>query len=108
MYELALPENWGIHPVFNIDRLKLYKSGDGKFQDRELVPVPPELIEDEFEYEVADIIGHRWSGKRPHRKLEYLVLWAGYDLRDSTYQTEEDLKNSPEILLSYRTRKNLV
>jgi hypothetical protein len=107
VYELELPRDWRIHPCFNIDRLKLYKSSDGEFEERTLVPIPPHEVEGEFEYEVEDIIGHRWVGSGQHRHLQYLVLWAGYPLSEASYQTAADLANSAELLSQYRKRKGL-
>jgi hypothetical protein len=107
VFRVDLPEGWRIHPVFNIDRLKLFRTSSGEFADRSLVPLLPHEIDSEFEYEVEDIIGHQWVGREPNRRIEYLVLWAGYPLSDASYQTEGDLKNATEIVREYRRRKHL-
>jgi hypothetical protein len=51
-YKLQLPDSLKIHPVFHVSLLKPYLSGRAK------LPPPPEVIYDEFEYEVESILDH--------------------------------------------------
>ena len=55
-------------------------------------PLPPELVEEEEEYEVEEILDSR----RHRRKLQFLVKWKGYI--DATWQPEADVKNAQELV----------
>ena len=60
-YQLELPRAWTIHDVFHSSLLTPYKETTehgAQFQHP-----PPELIDNEEEYEVEDIINHRHHGK---------------------------------------------
>ena len=60
-YQLELPRAWTIHDIFQSLLLTPYKETPehrAQFQ----CP-PPELIDNEEEYEVEDIINHRYHGK---------------------------------------------
>ena len=60
-YQLKLPRAWTIHNVFHSSLLTPYKETlehRAQFQHP-----PPELIDNEEEYEVEDIINHRHHGK---------------------------------------------
>ena len=59
---------------------------------------PPDLIEDEEQWEVEAIVGHKRRGCG-HR---YLVKWAGYLTSENTWQSAEDLKDASEILSDYQ------
>ena len=62
---------------------------------------PPDLIEEEEEYEVDSIRDCRKRGKG----YQYLVEWKGYS--DKTWEPESNLKNATKILQEYKRRKNL-
>ena len=71
-YELDLPATLEqLHPVFNVSILKRYEGP---------VLSPPDPIELDTgpEFEVEAILCHRWVG-RCWSKLEFLVLFLGYD-----------------------------
>ena len=60
-YQLELPRAWTIHNVFHSSLLTPCKETlehGAQFQH-----LPPELIDNEEEYEVEDIINHRYHGK---------------------------------------------
>src|SRR5712671_311039 len=50
---------------------------------------PPDLIEDEEEYEVEAIINHRHHGRQ--RQLQYLIKWKGYPSTDNTWEPQENV-----------------
>ena len=64
---------------------------------------PSDLIEDEEQWEVEAIIGHKKWG-RGHR---YLVKWTGYPTSKNTWQSAEDLKDASEILSDYQQLHHL-
>ena len=57
VYRLELPEGWAIHDVFNEDLLTHCKKVEFTSQHKDPVP-PPDIINEEEEYEVEEIRGH--------------------------------------------------
>jgi predicted aspartyl protease len=99
-YKLQLPEKSRVHPVFHISALKKYNESQDKrkFERPESI-----LVESEEEYEVEAILDHRVSRK----KREYLVKWKGYPIDDSTWVSEADCTNSPDIVSAYCLARNI-
>jgi hypothetical protein len=95
-FRLKLPETLKLHDVFHASLLKPYLP-DGNVQP----PPPPELLEDEFEYEVEAVLSHRF--KRGD-KLEYLIRWKGYGHEHDTWETEENCSNSSDLITEYWNR----
>jgi len=56
-YQLRLPEQWNIHPVFHMDLLMPYK--EMEFHGHNFKQPLPDLINGEEEYEVEQIIDSR-------------------------------------------------
>jgi len=81
-YQLALPLSWGIHNVFHVSLLLPYKETTTHGPNFERPP--PDLIEDEEEYEVEAIVNHRYYGHR--HQLQYLIKWKGYPSSDNTWE----------------------
>ena len=69
-YQLAIPHQWNIHPVFHVGLLTPYVEIDlhGPNYSR----LPPDLVSGENEYEVEAIRSHRHHGRT--RQLQYLCL----------------------------------
>ena len=57
------------------------------------------------EYEVEEIVGHRWDKRK--RTMTYLVRWVGYSPLYDLWLTARDLRNAPELLLQYRKKHNI-
>jgi len=60
-FTLQLPEQWRIHPTFHASELSSYCETDvhgPNFQEP-----PPDIINEEEEYEVEAILAHRGTGK---------------------------------------------
>ena len=60
-YRLSLPESWHIHPIFHASLLSSFKHTN--VHGENFIRPPPDLIEEQPEYEIEAIISHRQSGK---------------------------------------------
>ena len=93
-YKLKLPNTWRrIHPVFNEVLLSPYTTPVFENQ-QQAPPPPPVLIGKEQEYEVESII----DSKFVRNKLKFLVHWKGYGVESRTWEPEEHLENSKELI----------
>jgi Integrase zinc binding domain/Retroviral aspartyl protease/Chromo (CHRromatin Organisation MOdifier) domain len=85
-YELKLPDNMNLHPVFNISRLKQYTDGMTSHPSREQSynrPLP--IIDDEDGAELFKperILECRGTGARKR----WLVKWIGYPPEENTWE----------------------
>ena len=86
-YQLTLPRAWTIHNVFHSSLLTHYKETH-KSRAQFQCP-PPELIDNEEEYEVEQIINHCHYGKC--RQLQYLICWKGYSAADDTWEPTDQV-----------------
>jgi hypothetical protein len=86
-YELRLPVQWKLHPVFHVDLLTPYC--ETEFHSANYDKPPPDLIDGEEEYEVEWIVASRCFG-RGH-KLQYLVKWKGYPDAENQWVAKEDM-----------------
>jgi hypothetical protein len=107
-FKLQLPDSLKIHPVFHSSLLKEYVPG------RTTPPPPPEMIDNEMEYEVEAILDHQdvpLKKKKNRNKTtvyvrKYLVKWKGYDHSYNTWEPEDNCQNCPEALRAYDERVN--
>ena len=102
-YKLDLPPHMKIHPVFHVSQLKLYR----KPKEAERTYTKPEPImsaSGEPEYEVDEIINHRKRKRGTKTKIEYLIVWKGYPVHESTWEPEENVANAPEKIAEYYRR----
>jgi hypothetical protein len=86
-YELRLPVQWKLHPVFHVDLLTPYC--ETEFHGANYDKPPPDLINGEEEYEVERIVASRRFGRG--RKLQYLVKWKGYLDAENQWVNREDV-----------------
>lgn len=104
-YELDLPAHIGMHPIVNVEYLKVFHESPAEFAERtEPRPEPILTADMEPEYELAEIRGHKMD---KHGKLRLLCHWAGYEDFDDTYEPEENLSNSKEMLDAYKQKAGL-
>jgi hypothetical protein len=105
-YELDLPAHIRIHPVINVEYLKEFHESPVEFAGRaEPRPEPVLNEEQEPEYELQEIRGHKFDKKG---NLRLLCHWTGYEDFDDTYEPEGNLTNSQEMLDAYKLKAGLM
>jgi hypothetical protein len=97
VYQLELLQTWGIHDVFHASLLLPYH--EMTQHGPNFVQLPPELIEDEEEYEIKAICNHQYFGHSC--TLQYLVKWQGYPESDNMWEPEDNI-HTPDFLKDYR------
>jgi hypothetical protein len=98
-YRLDLPSSMKIHNVFHIDLLLPYKETEayGPAYTRP----PPDLINEEEEYEIETIRDTRVIGQGKGRKWQYLVHWKGYPSSDDSWVDEKGM-HAPNLLKTFK------
>ena len=101
-YRLRLPALFQGHPVINIAHLEPY------YQIKETSVIRPKInsqrqtIEDLVEFEVERIIDSKIvQARNGRREQKYCVRWRGYDPKFDTWETQQNLKNAPEVLRNF-------
>ena len=64
---------------------------------------PPDIIDNEEEYEVEAILSH----KGPATRQLYLTAWKGYPSSENTWEPESNLHHSPMLLKRYKQEHKL-
>ncbi|MCO5571434.1 hypothetical protein L7F22_025174 [Adiantum nelumboides] len=105
-YKLELPPSWGkLHPTFHISWLKQYIQGDSPVP--ELSSYVPE-IEDEHVILVPEmILDVRQKETRRKLTTEFLVKWMDLDESDSTWQTDEEMQQYPNLLQEFFDKRQI-
>ncbi|KXN85022.1 hypothetical protein AN958_11802, partial [Leucoagaricus sp. SymC.cos] len=62
-----------------------------------------DLMDGFEEYEVEKIIKH----KKTLQSMKYLIRWKGYSPSDNTWEWEDNLEYSGELLKEYKTTNKL-
>ena len=108
-YELELPEEWQIHPVFHASLLTRFVTNE--VHGPAFAKPPPDEVEGEEEYEVDTILRHRTrttgKGHRKKKHMEYLVHWKGYSRNDDSWVHEDELSHAQAALDQYKKKKKL-
>jgi hypothetical protein len=94
-YQLELPSHMRIHDVFHVSLLKPYH------QNGRATPPMPEVIQDEFEWEVENILLHREVKSGSRSKTEFLIKWVGFGPEHCTWEPEKNLTNCIDLLSLY-------
>ena len=100
-YRLRLPPTWKIHDVFHASLLSTYQ--ETAEHGPNYASPPPEEIEEEDEYEIAEILSH-WGSPSCR---SYLVSWKGYSSAENTWEPEWNLQHAQTILKEYKQRRDL-
>ena len=98
-YRLELPHQWRIHPVFHTDLLTPYH--ETRMHGENYQRPPPELVDNEEEFEVEAILDSRTFGRG--RKLQYLVKWLGYPDSDNQWE-DADKVHTDELVKAFQQR----
>ena len=101
-YRLELPEQWRIHDTFHSSLLSPFKETDA--HGPAFTEPPPDIINEEEEWEVESILRHRKQG----RGYQYLVHFKGYPTSEDQYLPERNLANTKELLNEYKQRNGLL
>ena len=103
VYKLWLPSAWRIHDVFHASLL----TPQVITPEYRVPPEPPlpELVDGESEFEVENILRHKFVGCK--KEIRYLVQWRRYSRAESTWEPEEHLRNAPEVLEAYKSHHHL-
>jgi hypothetical protein len=104
-FELILPPELRIHPVFHAEKLRAVKDSAtfAPHRDQPVQPPPPEVQEDgEIEFEVERILDRRIHKLRGGRtRTEYLVQWKGYPEYDTTWEPAKNLDHAQSLISEY-------
>ncbi|OAV95011.1 hypothetical protein PTTG_26780 [Puccinia triticina 1-1 BBBD Race 1] len=87
----------GVYPVFHVSVLRKHKPDS--IVGRQAAQPDPVVVEGEDEWEVEEILDCRKRGKR----LEYLIVWKGYEPQHNSWEPEDHLKNSKQLLDEFNT-----
>ncbi len=68
-----------------------------RFVGRCLKPPPPIFIDNDFEYEVEEILNHKVKSKKTY----YLIKWLGFGHGENTWEPENNLRNASDLLQDY-------
>jgi hypothetical protein len=106
-YELDLPSSLSIHPVFHISKLREFVGTDpSRFPNRSAQSSrpPANIVNDNEEYEVEAIRDSRikrWTDKKMYK--QYLVKWKGYPEWENTWEWEDTLVKSKDLVDEYES-----
>ena len=84
-------------PCYNVSKLK-ESMEDENLHGPTHDPPPPEIINNQEEYEVERILDSRMSGRQG---LQYLVKWKGYGNEENSWEPERNLANAQDLLQHY-------
>ncbi|XP_026071294.1 uncharacterized protein LOC113051614 [Carassius auratus] len=95
-FQLRLPPQYRIHPVFHTSQLKHYYSPVSSVPPTGPGEEAPPLDEDNNIYTVKEILDSRRRGGR----LEYLVDWEGFGPEERAWVPRDDILD-PELLREF-------
>ncbi|OJA11663.1 hypothetical protein AZE42_12939, partial [Rhizopogon vesiculosus] len=85
-----------IHLVFHVELLTLHQSSQLLPRAPAQCP-PPEIVKNAEEYIAEELLSSRlYQGQ-----LQYLIQWRGYPVEESTWESEDNVKNAPKLVISF-------
>jgi Chromo (CHRromatin Organisation MOdifier) domain len=96
IYRLTLPLSWKIHNVFHVSLLTPYKEIEEHGPN--FAEPPPDLIEEQEEYEVEQVLALRLYGR--WKKLQYLICWKGYSHAHDSWVSANDV-HAPALVQAF-------
>ena len=100
-FTLRLPNHLrAVHPVFHVSQLE--PATPNTIPNRVQPPPPPIEVDDDFEYEISEILDSKLDQRRKC-KLLYLVRWTGYEGTDqeTDWLPATELKHAPEVVQDF-------
>jgi hypothetical protein len=94
-YRLDLPRQIRIHNVFHVALLYRYKANE--IPNRLPEPPPIVIVDGHEEFEVEKILSSRIRNNR----ISYRVRWKGFNAGDDTWENEENLRNSQNLISEF-------
>ena len=97
-YQLQLPRTWKLLTnTFHVSKLK-ESMEDENLHGPTHDPPPPEIINNQEEYEVERILDSRMSGRQG---LQYLVKWKGYNASHNSWEPAQNLEHAPKDIKKF-------
>jgi hypothetical protein len=96
VYQLQLPVSWKIFNTFHAALLSPYKEMEE--HGANFPEPPPDLIEDQEEYEVEQILAMRLY--RRWKKRQYLIKWKGYSNAHNSWEPAKNV-NAPDLVKEF-------
>ena len=93
-YSLKLPKTWKIHNNFHASLLTRYKTG---IEGKQATPPPPDIIDEEEQWEVEAIISHRQT----RSGVRYLIKWKDWPNSENTWEPRTNLRKANDLLNAY-------
>jgi Chromo (CHRromatin Organisation MOdifier) domain len=103
-WTLRLPDHLRtIHPVFHVSQLE--PSVPNTIPNRTQSPPPPVEVDDDLEYEIAEILDSKIDNRRRCKPL-YFFRWSGYEGTDeeNSWLPATELDHAQEIVTDFHDR----
>ena len=98
-YELHLPKDVQIHPVFHVSLLLPHK--ESQLPGRH-PPEPAAIdVEGDEEYEVDTVLDSRRYGR--WKKLQYLIHWKGWGPEHDSWEDSTDVANAQKLVQKFHS-----
>ena len=95
-YQLQLPPSWKIHIVFHVSYLSPFR--ETTEHRTNFIEPPPDIIDGEPEWEVEQVIGRRYYGRK--KEKQYRIRWKGYSAAHDTWEPATNI-HAPELVRQF-------
>ena len=97
-YRLHLPNTYQCHNVFHVSLLKRFVPTPGV-----PIPDPPEIFDGEPEWEVEQILSHKYETEvgQEGKELYYLIRWQGFTPEYDTWEPESCVTRAAQLVEQY-------